>query len=61
MTIPISEAEAIPRQALTFVSMALDKMKSHYDAVEETRKAAASAYALMAKEGSHKKRKAVKA
>ena len=61
VTVPVQEAEAIPRQALMFAAMALDKLKTQYDAVETTRAAAAASYAAMAAESSAKRRRATAA
>ena len=46
-TDPPSDFEIIPRQAMTFLALALDKMKLTYEAVEETTRAAKESYATM--------------
>ena len=54
---PIPDFEIIPRQALTFVAMSLDRMKAKYDAVEATKTAAAKSYATFVANARAKKRK----
>ena len=44
---PIENAEVVPRQALTYASIALEKLKAKYDAVEQTVTEATKAFALM--------------
>ena len=44
---PIQDGEVVPRQALTYVSMALEKWKAKYDAVEQTKTEATKAFAMM--------------
>ena len=57
LTEPIQPEEYLPRQALMFVNKALKRLKDKYEGIEETKKEAAKAYALMTAES--KKRKAV--
>ena len=47
LTFPIEDAEVVPRQALTYASMALEKLKAKYVAVEQTKTEAIQAFALM--------------
>ena len=47
ITLPIEDAEVVPRQALAYVSIAIEKLKAKYDAVEQTRTEAVKAFALM--------------
>ena len=54
---PVPDFEVIPRQAMTFAAIALDRIKAKYDAVETTRAAAAKAFAKMTECQRHKKRK----
>ena len=52
----MAEESVLPRQVLTFLHLALQKLKEHYNAVEEARTAAGKAYMLLATD-SAKKRK----
>ena len=52
----MAEESVLPRQLLTFLHLALKRLKTHYEAVEEAMAAAAKAYELLA-EASAKKRK----
>ena len=59
--LPVPDEEIVPRQALTFVSMALERVKNKYDAIEATKAAAAESYAAMTAEARAKKRRVAEA
>ena len=46
----------LPRQTLMFLHLALKQLKSHYEAVEDARAAAAQSYAQMAEANAKKRR-----
>ena len=52
----MADDSVLPRQTLMFLHLALKELKSHYEAGEDTKKAATKAYALMV-EDNNKKRK----
>ena len=53
---PPSEFEIIPRHSMTYLALALDKMKLTYEADEDTTRAAKASYATMS--AAAKKRRA---
>ena len=55
---PFPDEEILPRQAVLYLALALEKLKTRYDAIEATTIAAKESYAIMA--ATTKKRRALK-
>ena len=56
--IVIEDGCILPRQMMAFLYYALQQLKDHYEAVEETKSAAAKSYAVLLEASSKKKRTA---